>query len=85
VGIRQKAADVCDHYLDPPQNAVDGSVDEKSSMQARSRIDPTKPALPSEPVQGVRVQAQRGGPTTADTYRSGTSTWVTRESTNLLE
>lgn len=44
----EKAADVCGLYLNPPENAVVWSVDEKSGMQARSRINPTKPAVPAE-------------------------------------
>jgi transposase len=41
-----KASDVCGLYLNPPTNAVVWSVDEKSGMQAKSRINPTKPAVP---------------------------------------
>jgi transposase len=44
----EKAADVCGLYLDPPLNAVVWSVDEKSGIQAKSRINPTKPAVPAE-------------------------------------
>ncbi len=42
----QKAADVCGLYLNPPENAVVWSVDEKSGIQAKSRINPTRPAVP---------------------------------------
>ncbi len=42
----QKAADVCGLYLNPPDNAVVWSVDEKSGIQAKSRINPTRPAVP---------------------------------------
>jgi transposase len=42
----EKAADVCGLYLNPPENAVVWSVDEKSGMPARSRKNPTKPAVP---------------------------------------
>lgn len=42
----EKAADVCALYLDPPTNAVVFSVDEKTGLQAKSRINPTKPAVP---------------------------------------
>lgn len=41
-----KAADVCGLYLDPPDNALVLSVDEKTGMQAKSRVNPTKPAQP---------------------------------------
>lgn len=41
-----KAADVCALYLDPPTNAVVFSVDEKTGMQAKARVNPTKPPIP---------------------------------------
>jgi len=47
----EKAADVCGLYLNPPTNAVVWSVDEKTSIQAKSRINPTKPAIPGKPVR----------------------------------
>ena len=45
----EKAADVCGLYLDPPHNAVVWSVDEKTGMQALSRINPSRPAIPEDP------------------------------------
>jgi transposase len=42
----EKAADVCGLYLDPPTNAVVWSVDEKTSIQAKARINPTRRAVP---------------------------------------
>ena len=42
----ERAGDVCGLYLNPPENAVVWSVDEKSGMQAKSRINPTRPAVP---------------------------------------
>jgi len=47
----EKAADVCGLYLDPPANAVVWSVDEKSQIQAKSRVHPTKPARPGTPAR----------------------------------
>ena len=46
-----KAGDVCGLYLNPPENAVVWSVDEKTGMQAKSRINPTRPAIPGVPVR----------------------------------
>ncbi len=46
-----KAGDVCGLYLNPSENAVVWSVDEKSGIQAKSRINPTKPAVPGIPVR----------------------------------
>jgi transposase len=42
----EKAGDICGLYLNPPENAVVWSVDEKSGMQAKSRVNPTRPAVP---------------------------------------
>lgn len=41
-----KAADVIGLYLNPPQNAVVFSVDEKTAIQARNRKDPVLPLSP---------------------------------------
>jgi transposase len=46
-----KAADVCGLYLSPPENAVVYSIDEKSGIQARSRKNPTQPAIPRTPAR----------------------------------
>jgi len=45
----ERAGDVCGLYLNPPENAVVWSVDEKSGMQAKSRVNPTMPAVPGIP------------------------------------
>lgn len=47
----EKAGDVCGLYLNPPENVVVWSVDEKSGMQAKSRVNPTKAAVPGAPVR----------------------------------
>ena len=44
-----KAADVCGLYLNPPDNALVLSVDEKTSMQAKSRKHATKPVRSGNP------------------------------------
>jgi transposase len=43
-----KAHAVCDLYLNPPPNTVLLSVDEKTSIQAKSRKHPTRPAAPGQ-------------------------------------
>ncbi len=45
-GFWDRAADVCGLYLNPPEGALVLSVDEKTGMQAKSHINPTKPARP---------------------------------------
>jgi transposase-like protein/transposase len=42
-----KAVDVCDLYLHPADNWAVFSVDEKTGIQAKSRVNPTKPARPA--------------------------------------
>jgi transposase len=44
----EKAADVCGLYLGPPTNAVVWSVDEKTSIQAKARVNPTVRAAPGK-------------------------------------
>lgn len=56
----EKAADVCGLYLDPPHNAVVWSVDEKSQMQALSRTNPTKPAVPGVAVRREQTYVRHG-------------------------
>lgn len=45
----ERAADVCGLYLEPPVNAVVLSIDEKTSIQAKSRKHPTKGVQPGRP------------------------------------
>ncbi len=47
----EKAGDVCGLYLNPPENAVVWSVDEKSGIQAKSRVNPTRPPVPGIPTR----------------------------------
>lgn len=61
--FEEKLGDVVGLYLNPPDNAVVFSVDEKSSIQA---LDRTQPGLPMKP--------GRAGTMTHDYKRHGTST-----------
>jgi transposase len=58
-----KAGDVCGLYLNPPENALVWSVDEKTGIQAKSRINPTRPAIPTrgdgdERLPGIPVRRE---------------------------
>ncbi|MDE2106316.1 MAG: IS630 family transposase [Patescibacteria group bacterium] len=85
-----KASDVCGLYLDPPENAVVWSVDEKSGMQAKSRINPTKPAIPGKPVRR-EFEYKRNGTAVLfaalDIHDGGIAGWVTdsTRSENFVE
>jgi transposase len=48
--FRDRAMDICDLYLNPPEGAVVLSVDEKTAVAARSRRHPGRPAGPGRPV-----------------------------------
>ena len=47
----ERAGDVCGLYLNPPDNAVVWSVDEKTGIQATSRVNPTRPPIPGIPAR----------------------------------
>jgi hypothetical protein len=47
----ERAVDVCGLYLDPPDQALVLSVDEKTAIGARSRKHPTVPVAPGRPAR----------------------------------
>lgn len=75
-----KAADVCGLYLNPPENAIVYSIDEKSGMQAKSCINPTKPAVPGIPAR-QEFEYKRHGTAVLfaalDVHCGGVDGWVT--------
>jgi transposase len=76
----EKAADVCGLYLDPPENAVVWSVDEKTSIQAKARINPTLPAIPGVP-ERREFEYERNGTVVLfaalNVHQGDVSAWVT--------
>lgn len=86
----EKAADVCGLYLDPPTNAVVWSVDEKSQIQAKSRVSPTLPAIPGAPVRrdhGYKRHGTRVLFAGLDVHSGQVAGWVTdsTRSENFVE
>src|SRR5450759_4682486 len=47
----ERAADVCGIYLNPPENAVVLSIDEKTATLAKSRKHPTQPVRSGQPAR----------------------------------
>ena len=47
----ERAADVCGIYLNPPENVVVLSIDEKTGIQAKSRKHPTQPVRSGQPAR----------------------------------
>lgn len=85
-----KAGDVCGLYLDPPANAVVWSVDEKTGIQAKSRVNPTRPAIPGTPVR-QEFEYKRHGTAVLfaglDVHEGTVAGWVTdsSKSVNFVE
>jgi transposase len=74
-----KAGDVCGLYLDPPQNAIVWSVDEKTGIQAKSRVNPTRAAIPGTPAR-QEFEYRRHGTASLfaalDVHQGTVSGWV---------
>ncbi len=79
----EKAADVCGLYLNPPENALVWSVDEKTGIQAKSRINPTSPATPAKP-RRQEFEYRRNGTAVLfaglDVHNGDIAGWVTDSS-----
>jgi transposase len=76
----EKAGDVCGLYLNPPENALVWSVDEKSGMQAKSRVHPTKPAVPGTRTRREFEYRRHGTAVlfaALDVHDGGVPGWVT--------
>jgi transposase len=75
-----KAGDVCGLYLDPPDNAIVWSVDEKTGIQAKSRVTPTRPAIPGVPAR-QEFEYRRHGTAALfaalDVHEGTVASWVT--------
>lgn len=75
-----KAADVCGLYLSPPENAIVYSIDEKSGMQAKSRKNLTKPAVPGIPARQEFEYVRHGTAVlfaALEVHNGGVDGWVT--------
>ena len=59
-GFWERAADICGLYLVPPTNALVLSVDEKTSMPARSRTRPTTRPAPGRPARQEHEYVRHG-------------------------
>jgi transposase len=75
-----KAVDVCGLYLDPGENWAVFSVDEKTGMQAKSRINPTQPAVENRPAQQEFEYKRHGTRALFAAFECGTGEVIVRPS-----
>jgi transposase len=54
-GFEQRAGEICGLYIDPPENAIVLSIDEKTGIQAKA---PTKPDAPPETGKPARRESE---------------------------
>lgn len=83
----EKASDVCGLYLNPPENALVLSVDEKTGMQAKTPTNPTKKAKPGL-VERREFEYRRNGTTAlfaALDVHSGEVIWDTKNRNRSVE
>ena len=52
--FEQRLSDVCGLYVDPPENVLVVSIDEKTGIQAKSPTKPDKPPQPGKPARRER-------------------------------
>jgi transposase len=75
-----KAVDICGLYLDPGENWAVFSVDEKTGMQAKSRINPTQPAVENRPAQQEFEYKRHGTRALFAAFECGTGEVIVRPS-----
>jgi len=73
-----KAIDVCGLYLDPAENWAVFSVDEKTGMQAKSRINPTRPATTDAPAHQEFEYKRHGTRALFAAFECGTGEVIVR-------
>ena len=73
-----KAVDICGLYLDPADNWAVFSVDEKTGVQAKSRINPTKPAAAGEPARQEFEYKRHGTQALFAAFECGTGEVIVR-------
>jgi transposase len=78
VDFDTKAVDICGLYLDPGENWAVFSVDEKTGMQAKSRINPTRPAVEGRPAQQEFEYKRHGTRALFAAFECGTGEVIVR-------
>jgi hypothetical protein len=72
--FEQRLSDVCGLYVDPPENVLVVSIDEKTGIQAKS---PTKPDMPPRPGKPARREHEYKRMARSACSRVSTSTMAT--------
>jgi len=56
----ERAAEVCGLYVDPPENVLVVSIDEKTGIQAKAPTEPDRPAAPGKPARREHEYTRNG-------------------------
>ena len=56
----ERAAEVCGLYVDPPENVLVVSIDEKTGIQAKAPTKPDQPAAPGKPARREHEYKRNG-------------------------
>jgi transposase len=58
--FEQRAADICGLYVEPPENVLVLSIDEKTGIQAKSPVKPDTPPAPGKPARREHEYKRNG-------------------------
>jgi transposase len=59
-GFEERMVEVCGLYLDPPDNVLVLSLDEKTSIQAKAPVKPDRPPSPGKPARREHEYTRNG-------------------------
>ena len=59
-GFEERMGEVCALYLDPPENVLVVSIDEKTGIQAKAPVKPDRPPAPGRPARREHEYTRNG-------------------------
>ena len=59
-GFKERMSEVCGLYVDPPENVLVVSIDEKTGIQAKAPVKPDRPPAPGRPARREHEYTRNG-------------------------
>jgi transposase len=59
-GFEERMGEVCGLYVDPPENVLVVSIDEKTGIQAKAPVKPDRPPVPGRPARREHEYTRNG-------------------------